>query len=159
MRWKEKFFFLLIAWNQRQFEQIGYFNQKRVIAEAQKDRLAQANTQAENSKLTVMMVVVNILLYSPPKNAHSTCGGRRTFRTVDTALFTFHLESGNSIVLAVTLDDMWDTGSRISFFKEAYHLIRNCTLMISSRSRTFYGGSGYVLLSLRDEIHKFWCWE
>ncbi|KAH7878125.1 cytochrome oxidase c subunit VIb-domain-containing protein [Lentinula edodes] len=29
---------------------IEYFDQRRVIAEAQKDRLAQANTQAENSK-------------------------------------------------------------------------------------------------------------
>ncbi|KAJ4470188.1 cytochrome oxidase c subunit VIb-domain-containing protein [Lentinula aciculospora] len=29
---------------------IEYFNQRRVIAEAQKDRLAQANTQAANSK-------------------------------------------------------------------------------------------------------------
>ncbi|KAJ3834169.1 hypothetical protein F5878DRAFT_631204 [Lentinula raphanica] len=30
--------------------QIEYFNQRRVIAEAQRDRLAQANTQAENTK-------------------------------------------------------------------------------------------------------------
>ncbi|KAJ3753142.1 cytochrome oxidase c subunit VIb-domain-containing protein [Lentinula raphanica] len=29
---------------------IEYFNQRRVIAEAQRDRLAQANTQAENTK-------------------------------------------------------------------------------------------------------------
>ncbi|KAH7871289.1 cytochrome oxidase c subunit VIb-domain-containing protein [Lentinula edodes] len=29
---------------------IEYFNQRRVIADAQKDRLAQANTQAANSK-------------------------------------------------------------------------------------------------------------
>ncbi|KAE9408315.1 hypothetical protein BT96DRAFT_808172 [Gymnopus androsaceus JB14] len=29
---------------------IEYFNQRRVIAEAQKDRLAQANTQAQNAK-------------------------------------------------------------------------------------------------------------
>ncbi|KAJ8088919.1 hypothetical protein PM082_014165 [Marasmius tenuissimus] len=29
---------------------IEYFNQRRVIAEAQKDRLAQANTQAQNAR-------------------------------------------------------------------------------------------------------------
>ncbi|GAW01833.1 ymr244c-a-like protein [Lentinula edodes] len=54
---------------------IEYFNQRRSCPRIR-------------TYFTVMMVVVNILLYFPPKNAYSNCGGRRTFRTVDTALFT-----------------------------------------------------------------------